>query len=31
VDLDRPATARATDRLDLAPPFPPNAARCALM
>jgi hypothetical protein len=29
--LGRPATARATDRLDLAPPFPPNAGRCALM
>ena len=30
VDLGRPAAARAIDRLDRAPPFPPNAARCAL-
>lgn len=31
VDLGRPSAARATDRLDLAPPFSPNAARCARM
>ena len=31
MDLGRPATARPTDRLDLAPPFPSKAARCAWM
>ena len=31
MDLGRPATARSTDRLDLARPFPPKAARCVLM
>ena len=31
MDLGRPAAARSTDCLDLAPPFPPKAARCALM
>lgn len=31
MDLGCPAAARATDRLRLAPPFPPNAERWALM
>lgn len=31
MDLGCPAAARTTDRLPLAPPFPPNAERWALM
>lgn len=31
VDLGRPASARAADRLIAASPFPPNAQRCALI
>jgi hypothetical protein len=30
VDLGRPAAARAADRLDFGPPFPPPAERWAL-